>query len=340
MTRHIFFAPNSISYLMGREIADSRGLGPDECTFLCTRTFFSVDTDIESRRFPYQFNDFPRSWRIWDSRTMLHKLDGWVDQHIGEEYLVYLPHHSMPYYEMLATHRKCVGYSYLEEGTLAYYESDELIRVGRMSPSFKQMVKVIGGYGRRWHVGKGVFRAEYANTFGVCNEAFPWSERKVVLREAFNVSSSQSHSFHFLILLRPDYDSLWSKERVEAAMHTLIQHVREEEIEIVGVKAHPAKGNRSAMYQDVTRQFRECHAVDVREVDVSLLVEEFLLDPNNVVVSMGSSIDYYSKFVPGRLISMFSFSDHSPGEMNRYLDCLPRNQLETLRRVYMSPEAS
>ncbi|MBK6476397.1 MAG: hypothetical protein IPF95_17080 [Flavobacteriales bacterium] len=118
---------------------------------------------------------------------------------MGRTFRVYLPHTILPLYQLLATHPSCVGFSYIEEGIVAYRPNSEVKNcIPAMIPNLSGIQKWVmrGRWDMEWPFDK---RAEAA--YGFSSSSFSTIGVPVVVQEPnWSVSSDLAKRYDHSVL--------------------------------------------------------------------------------------------------------------------------------------------
>lgn len=143
---HLFIVNSSITLQITRSVIQHLEIRKDQVIILAGRKFrertvneFDLVLDLDSGEIP----EVPKATRFWNRWSALRKFDMVLSQKFkGRQFHVYLPHSILPFYQLLASHASCSGFSYIEEGLVAYRSNEEVRgSISSMIPSYAGMHK-------------------------------------------------------------------------------------------------------------------------------------------------------------------------------------------------------
>lgn len=193
---HIFNLHSHIMYLVAKAVIRERNLDPRRCAFVLTRDYKTPENDDGIPRYSFPFPNWDLSFyhgkdheRI---RTNIRNIDRFVDSVTGGREFHYYVQHTRSYYvNIIASHGKCIDYSFIEEGLAAYLDEQALatLRLGKIPPK-SDYDAALSNQSRLQTFDARFFNLthpKFAHAFCVASDAFPGAPKgkKVCLSDVF-----------------------------------------------------------------------------------------------------------------------------------------------------------
>lgn len=124
--KHVFVIHSHITFLISVGTINKLGLTPNDVIFLYGRNYHIADVnipytiyDISSIYRPAHANDI---WHPTKRKKYVERVDNFVNNNIGNEFYVYLPHTGFTFFQLLLTHPLCKGINLIQEGAVSYFK--------------------------------------------------------------------------------------------------------------------------------------------------------------------------------------------------------------------------
>jgi hypothetical protein len=239
---HLFLIHSPITRFVAEAAARHERLDPARVVLLAARGA-QVD-GLAGRCVPVSYADVPRSphtlREVVSCRRSVRRVDRLVSRVTGDQaFHLYTPQTRERFIQIVRSHRRCRGFSLLEEGLYSYCTRAE---IARTHPPMRIRLGDRLGYGRRVRAAS-FFEPGHARPYGVAPEVFPELSGRVVLPDAIPPAPAAAVQGidHVLVL-----DGLTAQRRVRlesllAALARLLTRLRGEGVARLHYKLHPAQ---------------------------------------------------------------------------------------------------
>ncbi|OKL39155.1 polysialyltransferase family glycosyltransferase [Pontibacter flavimaris] len=248
--KHIFYIHSYITYFVSLQVIKYLNLEVQHCVFLYGREFKPELNELAVPEYDAPFthhpiNSFAVERRFWRSWAKIRRFDAFVEQITqGSRFHFYTNQTGIDFVRLFLKHRKCAGFSILEEGLYSYHTLHEINLelcppVGK--PSLPFILLHYANFLGRLKLQKLYLDPSYNNVFGVTEAAFPNFERKVVLPFPFKQVKEEEETDEMAVLV---FDSFLeygtvSFEVFDHALGKAFSYFEQKGIKEVAVKYHP-----------------------------------------------------------------------------------------------------
>lgn len=337
--KHVFFVHSPITYLAMLGILCNRRIEEkDVVVFSNWKYDQSVlpFVPIEGRSCKDLFRNpskFLNTARYNDKR--LNRLTG------GDKFQLYVPAFNGSVDRFAATHKNCIGISFMEEGLSSYvpelpfsfYNARRLSLKNTRYSSFRDriedMFKVARGYSFAMHSIPFIYNATFGMQeilyFGFGEDAFPGFSREKVIRLSFAEIKERFHLENHYDLtgsvvlatcgLLVDLDMFKVEE--DRYFRAIDDCVRSLAGKKVFLRFHP---HESLAVRKKTKELLERHRLDYMEIGNQSIMEIELLNAKDVTVyGFDSTMQYYAAMFGHKCFSLsnYVFGNSTPGNVLR-----------------------
>ncbi len=240
---HLFLVHSHITYLVAMRVMNFGGLDPQRVAFLTPRSYRAPDT--ATRQIPVSYEAVPASRRerrdVRRGWYALRVVDGLLaDLTGGRSFHLYTPQTMQPLVQVLKSHPRCEGFSFLEEGLNSYCTRTEIERT-HPPPSPLPLWQRIA-YRNRLRTGR-FFDEGHCRAYGVSPETFPGMDNRVVLDDVIPPASPEQAAGVETVLVL-DALSVHRRVRLESvltALRRVLGQVKSGGISSMHYKFHPAQ---------------------------------------------------------------------------------------------------
>lgn len=297
--------------LLALAVIREQNITASSVVLICFRDFDPPVNFYRKEYSNFSYADFPWTLKVWKTVRAMRRFDHWVERTCrGESYVLYIPHDLHPWYQLLATHPRCLKKAYIEEGDGAY----RLLNNHKKSLfSFRDSLKRLCYRRRYLRNPQNLFVDEKSTYYCVSDAAFHWAKNKKILKTVFELERKDTDwSYDHVVLLAIHNHPFWNRPAARLAFQRLVKFLDHRGISYIGVKPHP--GSQSVgFYEKILCEELEENGIKWSILPNTFLVEEYLSNRNSIVFSMGSSIDQYSLSLGGSvfLLSVLVINEHS-----------------------------
>ena len=340
--RHFFLVHSAITYLVAKRVVSAEGIDPESVRLLLSRRFTPDDDTFRSVAVPYTFKpeSFPQQWRLVDSRRRLRELDAFVERVSGgDSFHLYLAQSGQRFIQLLKTHPRCAGFSWLEEGLASYLDDAELEAIEpTRSPSVSDRLGYRGRIGVANFYDPGHDRA-----YAVSPGAFPGKKRVCVLNDVFpSAAQNAVRDLEWLLAC----DGLVAHRRLREdsylkGLERFLQELGELGVEHLHYKAHPAQvaQDRLAPVEAcLRRSAARGGPTPVRLPDTTLLECLAFAKPSLRFVVNLSSVAVYAGAAGCRVVSFAPYICDAEPEFSNLIEAAPRAFREAVE--FLDPAAT
>jgi hypothetical protein len=236
-------------------------------------------------------------------------MDGVVTELMeGEAFHCYVPHTYFDSYQLLATHSRCVGFSFIEEGLTSYYRPAEIERAyPTRTFSYRTSLLRRVFFGRRIGTRIPFFRGDFAMAYGFTDHSFPeWPRRASLGLEhllgkplAERVSSPPVLVFDAVVEL-----GLTSLEALLEALRAFCRFLVENGTSGFLFKFHPNQAAGGSV-RAIEKVFREHNTrLDIVQMNDNLSLEDYFSRYSAEIYIFNSASGLYAALGGQRVISL------------------------------------
>ena len=252
--KHLFLVNSNFTMQMALKVIEHDKLSLCDCGFFCTRKYhIPADFNIpEDRIAAFDFLDsmktttlkqcFLQSLKIFSNYATVKRIDRAVEALTGNEpFELYLYHGREYCCDLVVTHKNCLHYSYLEEGTLAYSVAMDIDR--KLSP-FKKFL--LHWFMRAVFMNRAMifdrdiaydFRLKKFRTVYCSNQlAFPLCEEKTVAGMPFAKTDDFPEDLQHVIVFD---GGIVSNENQKKSLQKNVEHAMQRGGKKIYYKFHP-----------------------------------------------------------------------------------------------------
>lgn len=319
---HVFFLHSYVPALIAETIIEQKELASDEIIIWSTRNRGRPWLELPGatrllENVPFTATQLDRSSNLKRNWSRLKQIDAEISLAVnGKKFHLYIPHSYWQFFQILATHRLCIGFSYLEEGLAAYRENSEIVS---SLASKKQNVWSLSRLQRILFRSR-ILGEEFYNRHAQCAYGTsPFSFVNVdIPRKIIDVSwkampdIANSHNDCAVILLPPCGNSN-GRELVglEKTLLDVVEILRNSHFRKIYVRSHPESdiNDFNELYYDIFGEKDQRFIPDPLEHPVEMICASSSV----TIISSGSSTSIYASRM-GREIISFSgiYSENCP----------------------------
>ena len=323
--KNVFYIHSHVTLAVSLGIIEKNKIDKKDIVFLLGRGFIYSNNKIDNIvAIPHDIQSVVniKSHNILGLILGIIRFDKWVNSFCSNCYYLYIPHSRLPVARGLSTHKKCKGFSYIEEGLLSYsnygFGSDKKDKLG---PIIRSALLPW----RRFSSLK-YYNSSYQNLFGLNDDAFHGRERVKRVDGLFyyspcldNISFTEQSSVFVLQNIGP-----MSSIATAVYVSVIIDELKRQSNNgnSIYYKLHPEQYFRSE--SDFFRGLMKCYgAIELGEnVSIEALS---IKNPNITLVSLVSSVFFYiPKDVLSRSVFLFKqFSLYASKEAEEYFVLFP-----------------
>ncbi|HBT78012.1 MAG TPA: hypothetical protein DEB39_14065 [Planctomycetaceae bacterium] len=315
-TFHVFLIHNPILYLIAKRVIEYKKLDPEDCLFLGGGGF-SVTTAgaacaNDLKHIGFRHIDTPTDWHTShyfvdrsqvENTENIGKFDSYVANLFGnDEFHLYLPQSSLPYFSVFASHPRCGAFSYVEEGLLA---------IGLRGREIKGTIK--GILSRCEYLGKDMYACDhprFSSAYGITRQSFAFvpEPNKVIFRDFFDslgtVDDDRFRDADAILILGNELRR--SNANVDLYFSIMDQMVREFFLKNgyrkILLRTKNFRNEHSLRTNDF---FRKNKLIKFQEIDDSFFMEEVLKSFDIPVFCTASSLGYYAAEMNRKVYAFF-----------------------------------
>lgn len=186
-TKHLFFIHSSICLIISEHIIASNKISEDDVILILSRGFQypnnkTIKTISTEEILKYRIR---LRWNIIRSAIECKKLDNKINALTGKSaFYTYTPQTAIPFVELLITHKKCIGFYYIEEGHSSYEPSSTINQICPIPKRLSDLIKKLGWLNRIKN--HDFFELENCiNSFCTDKNAFPDTDKKIIFNKIF-----------------------------------------------------------------------------------------------------------------------------------------------------------
>lgn len=310
--KHVFIVHSQITKLMSLAIIGDLCLSPNDVIIFTYREMNLLE-GYRCEAFPFSHfpeqESFPLFRRFWKGWGKLGEIDDFISEICQDNnFLFYTPHLYPRMLELVASHSKCSGYCFVEEGTLSLHPFPANIRSKIYKRSEK--LKIFLNYGKRLAGEKTFFKKDYLTAYKFSDHAFPSFPRvkkvEIVLRHQEFVGQE-------ILVLDPVVEAnMISIDDYLLAISKLIDLLQINETKTIYYKFHPSqlKDKSKARIEALFTGIRNTSFLNLAG-NVSL---EEIANSNSQVnfYSITSSLLYYGRYLGAKT---YSFANLLPDKI-------------------------
>lgn len=304
----VFLTPNATTLLLARAVIRVRKLS--NAILLLTRNLQSELSSENERALNFTWDDFSPNRSARQLIERIKDLDDWINTNIATAFRAYLPHHKLPLYNLISSHRLCESWSYLEEGTAAYFTPKEyLTHLGTSPKSVKHKAKEVKRFVSslgRITAAQQMFKEGYCTAYKINPTAFP-GMRSVTIPKVFNTSvKKESIGTRRYVIAMPRNGVDWiSGRNIAWIIESIAPFLNRMGANSILIKTHP----QNLSNEDFgVREVLERNKIRLDFLHQSSFLENLLSERKTTVLSFGSSIELYASWFPGIVVPVLALS--------------------------------
>jgi hypothetical protein len=294
---NVFVLHSAITEKVSRSIIEDLGL--EEVVFLTTKRY-STEEKSEAIGQLYDVKGVGEYMvKMW---LEIIRGDWKVARKFGGEFHLYVPNTVFPEVRFLLSHRRCAGFSVMEEGLYSYCTREQL---ESMLPLGADPLRLrLASLGR---LRKQQFCQDgYSRLFALTPDAFPGRDRTTVVPATFRTTQSQEGMSGDCILVCESLSFLHAENApiYASSMVEVIQVIRER-YDKVHYKIHPDSYDnwQEALLKNLIHRY----GPDAEEIDRSAAIEDIAIGSGaDVVLNVSSTGLYCGLYAEG---DVYSFHD-------------------------------
>ena len=262
--KHLFYIHSHITYHVSLEVIKHEKIAARDCIFIYGRKFWplAAPVDIEQVNLPFTHhptNSFALARKFWRGWRKLAAFDQFVQSLAGEGcFKLYTNQTGIDFIRLFISHRRCAGFSFLEEGMASFYSlwqmNTEVGPAGSSTIFFKTLLLL--NFRGRLSPGKWFYDSSYDHAYGVSEASFPDFQRKVLLPFPFYNDSPMPAYNRILVLDATAEYGVTSVKAMLAALEEALQYLAKRGSGKLWVKYHPDQAN----FDGVKRQYEQVFA--------------------------------------------------------------------------------
>ncbi|RDV15102.1 hypothetical protein DXT99_10540 [Pontibacter diazotrophicus] len=280
--KHLFYIHSYITYYVGLEVIKYRKLNHSDCVLMYGRKFKPHHPPVGMQQVDLPFthhpvNTFAVKRKFWKGWERLRKFDAFVEKiTFGDAFKIYTNQTGIDFIRLFISHKKCKGFSFLEEGLYSYHPLDEVNAVlcpaGLSTMAYKVLLYL--NYKGRLAADRLFFKPEYDAVYGLQATSFPDFANRLILPNPF-INQGESAGIEGAVLV---LDALFEYGRVRKGVYkqglkSAFNYFKTEGITNIWLKLHPEHYNTTTQHQTIKDIIAECGKgvkVDVLPVEVCL----------------------------------------------------------------------
>lgn len=301
---HVFLVHSSITYLVAREIIRNKKLITENVVFITDRNFDMQKYCTEFRVLSFKYNWKSNPFFISKNPFHYYRTLRGFDIHIqeitnGQEYFVYLPHTHNTIFQVLTTHPKCKGFSYIEEGTLSFLTKEEMPDSLKSVPA-SLLLRIC--YLFRIKALQEPFHNDYLSAYHITPGAFPFLDRKEKLDLVVedNKGYGNMNKAHIIVYDPASKYNLTTTQAYVYAIISLLEKLIRYGNRTIYYKLHPEHikpdDQDAFLYKELMRLYSEKAGIDFVELSQDVSLEEISIFARNLTFYISiSSVGIYAK---------------------------------------------
>lgn len=325
---HVFYVQSYITYYISLSIIKYKNLISNDVLFITTR-----GQQVEyynSIELPKIVDEIVRGKSFVEIWYYIRKFDKEIEKIFqNRSFHIYLPHSLKYSNKLIKTHKKCQGYSYIEEGAGSYIEINKINE--KYKNHFLSRNEAVGYYGRIKNCY--IMEDDYEYVYSFFDEAFPNYRNKIVLKQfigennSFLDTSVEKFNNSKIIVL----DAISSLKFVNHDAHLygfneqLEQLYLEDSKSKLFIKFHPNqdKGERN-LFKAIIEKYSSKGFI-IEEINDGVALEDIILKGKSLTFYVNiSSIALYAHFNKHTVYSFAKYIVEKFPSYQNHLNRLPQ----------------
>ncbi len=303
---HVFFIHSSITLKIALEIIKKDSIKKENIIFIGHRLQTSLI--LKEYRFIDLSNEFDlykdfkfslKLIKIWSKTNRLQNLISSLTK--NQNFNLYIPQHSLNIFQILSNHKLCVGFSYLEEGVLAYVNYSKYPDYYSLKKSKNFFLDML-----YWASFKGATQREkqyfyfnkkkFHHAYTINPKAFPLLKDRSRLRFFPNKPNhNKKVSKPSLLILEAIVEAGFIDLESYLKLITRTVNKKLKDSETISYKFHPRQSSKTKeKVLDIFNSFKESNNIFL-ELDSNIILEDYLEKFKPKVYHICSSAGYYAK---------------------------------------------
>lgn len=281
--KHLFYIHSYITYYVGLEVIKYHKLNHSDCILMYGRKFRPLHPPVDMQQVDLPFthhpvNSFAVKRKFWKGWKKLWMFDLFVKEITSENaFRLYTNQSGIDFIRLFISHKKCKGFSFLEEGLYSYYPINEvnssLCPAGLSTVAYKILLYL--NYKGRLSGEMLFFNHEYEAVYGLQASSFPGFSNQQILANPF-LNEGESAGIEGTIFV---LDALFEYGKVgrdayEQGLKSAFDYFKAEGITHVWLKLHPEHCNDLAQQQNIKSMIAEYG----KELRIDVLSDEVCLE--------------------------------------------------------------
>ncbi|WP_299825415.1 polysialyltransferase family glycosyltransferase [uncultured Pontibacter sp.] len=333
--KHLFYIHSTVTYFVALEVIKYKKLDKHACCLLLGRGFKQLYkfSEIKQSIVPFShhlFDSFAVEKQLWNGWRKLRAFDDYVAQITNSDsFHLYTNQSGTSFIQLFISHRKCSGFSFLEEGMASFYPiskiNNEICPAG-YATSFYKLLKHLNYFGRLSQ-NPYFYDEGYDKVYGISEAAFPEFRNKIILDNPFyNSEASNCINGHLIAL-----DALYEYGIVEKAVYVqaiekMFLYFQKRKVDQIYIKYHPEQYNNATHLQEirnvVTRYKRGIKVIELSSTcSLELIAGNNLADINFYVFL--SSVGLYAGMCGKKANSFATYIGEKDIQFKEKIESLP-----------------
>lgn len=333
---HLFYVHSYITYLVALKVLEVAKIDKKDAVFLVNRGIVVNDEALKYYRVDKYctYEGTAISRYFWKGWKLLGEINAFINNILkGRSFYFYTPHSSDNFMRILIAHKKCLGFSYLEEGSAAYYKMYH-----HNFPEITSIQKV----NRFLNYGNSMprlrfYEPHYLKAYGISQYSFPGFNRRVELKNVFRCDETTRKFDNAYIIV---FDGLVEFKIVTLAKYFLatqkiIDHLEANNIKEVYFKLHPEQLKPVSGTGPVVKEFLNQH-INIRFIELpnSAILENIAACNSNLTYYIFfSSVGFYAAVNGHKVYSAINTLEEGNAKIARQMSALPKAYTERIIRI-------
>lgn len=339
--KHIFYIHSYITYLVSVKIIETENLLKKDCIFLINRKVIIQD-DVVS----YAIDHFcsseavPITSNIIGGWQSLKNIDAFIDAITSKEkFYLYLPNTRGRFIGILTTHKKCLGYHFIEEGLASYFRQEQAnMNIAVRSFSLKERVNKYLCYGNRLS-NLHFYNSNYKNVYGLSVHSFPGFRNRVILKDYVANNKEKEGIYdnaHIIVFDALVEFKIVTYESFIESLRKLIAYFIENSIRVVHYKLHPEQLKVNGCGKSIKEILESVDVVKFLQIPEDTILELVILNNSSLTFYIVvSSVGLYAAFYGH---SVYSYMDNLKQGNERFkglIEDLPNVFLKVIKQIQL-----
>lgn len=315
--KHLFYIHSGITLSLSLKIIQYKSLNLTDCIFLFSRFFpndipekikvFNLDHKFDVTKDFYVSLFFLRP--LFNSiklNRLLKKLTS------NREYHAYIPLHFMNRFYLITNPKKCVGFSYVEEGSVVYLNKEELksrFTTNKAPSLIKELLFKLCFFGKVPR-DKDFFlsnNSKLENFYTLSKYGFPFEhKKKTVLSLPFKMIKSNEKIKNIFILERYLDVKLLSEKNYYLTIDKCLEFLKDQKIEQFHFKYHPSQNETE---KKIFLNLLEKHSFSNQaiKIDNDQNIENLIFTFKPNIFHINSSVGIYAAIMNCKIFSLLQY---------------------------------